>query len=212
MRTLLLSGAEPDYSLQKALDTFEKRDHLRIWRRDGSQWDDQTVWASAATRDIGTGFGARPFGFAHRIEVDVDQERDRVVHDLLYTGCVDSVQYVERGPLADFPDYRRGIQSDGRVAVVFLNACREPRLTFTEASPGPPPPLAVRCIRRVTLTARNHFLRDNIYWRSVEALRMGIGSLRAWSADHKKPRPPVAASAEIPVAAVLQTPAAPSLQ
>jgi hypothetical protein len=212
MRTLLLSGAEPDLSLQKALDTFEKRDHLRIWRRDGSQWDDQTVWASAATRDIGTGFGVRPFGFTHRIEVDVDQERSRVVNDLIYTGCVDSVQYVERGPLAGYPDYRRGIQSDGRVAVVFLNSCREPRLTLTEASPGQPPPLAVRCIRRATLTARNHFLRDNIFWRSAEALRFGIDSLRAWSADHKMPAPPMAAAVQPPVAAALQAPVSPSLQ
>ncbi len=212
MRTLLLSGAEPDFSLQKALDTFEKRDHLRIWRRDGSQWDDQTVWASAATRDIGTSFGVRPFGFTHRIEVEIDLERDRVVQDLLYTGCVDSVQYMERGPLAGFPDYRRGIQSDGRVAVVFLNSCREPRLTLTEASPGPPPPLVVRCIRRATLTARNHFLRDNIFWRSAEALRMGIDSLRAWSADRKKPAPPADAAVRTPVAASLLAPAAPPLQ
>jgi hypothetical protein len=204
MRTLLLSGAEPDFSLQKALDTFEKRDHLRIWRRGGSQWEDQTVWASAATRDIGTGFGLRPFGFTHRIEVDVDQERDRVLRDLAYTGCVDSVQYVGRGPLTELPDYRRGIRSDGRVAVVFLNSCNDPRLSLTETDMGPPPPLVVRCIRRATLTARNHFLRDNIFWRSADALRIGIDSLRAWSSDRRMPPRPPAAEPEAPAVTSLQ--------
>jgi hypothetical protein len=200
MRTLLLSGAEPDFSLQKALDTFEKRDHLRIWRRSGSEWEGQTVWASAATRDIGTGFGLRPFGFTHRIEVNVDEERDRVVRDLDYTGCVDSVQYVDRAPLAELPDYRRGIRSDGRVAVVFLNSCNDPRLSLTEAG-GPPPPLVVRCIRRATLTARNHFLRDNIFWRSADALRIGITSLRAWSSDRKIPQRTTAEAPPAPVTA-----------
>ena len=204
MRTLLLSGAEPDFSLQKTLDTFEKRDHLRIWRREGSQWEDQTVWASAATRDIATGFGLRPFGFTHRIDVNVDQERDRVVRDLVYTGCVDSVQYVDRGRLAELPDYRRGIQSDGRVAVVFLNSCSDPRLSLTEDNAGPPPPLVVRCIRRATLTARNHFLRDNIFWRSADALRIGIDSLRAWSADRRMPPRPAGDSAEDPITTSLQ--------
>ena len=47
------------------------------------------------------------------------------VHDLRFTGCVDEVQYVERtGGLGS--GARKGIQSDGRVAVVFLNACRIP--------------------------------------------------------------------------------------
>jgi LssY C-terminus len=186
MRTLLLNGDAADLSLQKTLDTFEKRDHLRIWNRSPEQWEGRPVWASAATRDIGTGFTLRPFGFAHRIQNDVDEERDRVVHGLAYTGCVDSIRYVPRESwLASGGDYRKGIESDGRVAVLALNSCREPRLAITEPAPGPPPPLAVRCVRRVTLTARNHFLRDNIVWRSADAARIGIVALRQWWAERK---------------------------
>jgi hypothetical protein len=95
MRTLLLDGAEPDLKLQKSLDTFAKRDHLRIWARD-RELDGQQVWASAATRDTAAVFSIRPFGFTHQIQDDVDQERDQVVSDLSFTGCVDSVAYVSR--------------------------------------------------------------------------------------------------------------------
>jgi hypothetical protein len=193
MRTLLLDGAEPEFSLQKALDTFEKRDHLRIWRRGDSQWGGRTVWASAATRDVSTGFSLRPFGFAHRIQNDVDRERDKVVHDLRFTGCVDAVEYVPR-PGGLGPGARRGIQSDGRVAVVFLNSCEEPRLDLAEHRSGPRPPLVVRTIRRVTLTARNHFLRDNIFYRSADAARIGYGMFRTWIDDRRQASAPPRAS------------------
>lgn len=186
MRTLYLDGKAADFSLQKALDTFEKRDHLRIWRRPDAEWDGAPVWASAATRDVATGFSMRPFGFAHRIENNVDQERDKVVHDLRFTGCVDRVEYVARPDgLGPRHEARRGIQSDGRVAVVFLNACTDPRLELTDRRAGPQPPLMVRGVRRVTLTARNHFLRDNIFWRSADAARIGFGMLRTWWRERK---------------------------
>jgi hypothetical protein len=186
MRTLLLDGAEADLSLQKALDTLEKRDHLRIWSRPDVEWGGRAVWASAATRDVAASFSTRPFGFAHRIESDVAVERDRVVRDLRFTGCVDRVDYVERPPESGpRSGARRGIRSDGRVAVVFLNACEEPRLAVAEQRSGPPPPLVVRCVRRATLTARNHFLRDNIVWRSADAARITFGVVRRWVRDRR---------------------------
>ncbi|HLH20725.1 MAG TPA: LssY C-terminal domain-containing protein [Bryobacteraceae bacterium] len=202
MRTLLLEGSEADFGFQKALDTFEKRDHLRVWRRPQQDFDGRPVWASAATRDVAATFSMRPFGFAHRIENDVDLERDKVVHDLKFTGCVDAVQYAARPAAALYgPDARQGLESDGRVAVVFLNSCREPRLAIADRRSGPAPPLAVRCVRRVTLTARNHFLRDNIVWRSAEAGRIGFDLLRAWLADRKAEKKSRALYAQISAAA-----------
>jgi hypothetical protein len=179
MRTLLLDGREPDFRLQKSLDTFEKRDHLRIWKRD-LELDGQTVWASAATRDLGMTFGMHPFGFTHEIQNVVDLERDKVVHDLVFAGCVDSVAYVQR------PDsvretgqgYRKGVSTDARVAVVALNACTQPREDFGTAEPWPRPAKVVRLIRRVTLTARNHFIRDNLLYRTADAIRLSYLTLR----------------------------------
>jgi len=189
MRTLLLDGAEPDRRLQKSLNTFEKRHHLRIWRRPG-EWRGQAVWASAATEDVGATFSLRPFGFTHEIENDVDQERDKVVSDLVYTGCVDSVSYLRRplGLRAAGMEYRKGVYTDSRVALIVLNNCRQPRLDVASGAREPAPSLLVRCLRRVTLTARNHFLRDNIVWRSADDLRLGIRALCDWRAQRKDER------------------------
>jgi hypothetical protein len=119
----------------------------------------------------------------------VDPERDKVVRDLRFTGCVDSVEYVARPDgLGAGREARKGIVSDGRVAVVFLNACGAPRLESMERRTGPPPPLAVRCVRRVTLTARNHFLRDNMVWRSLEGARIALGLARTWRAERRAER------------------------
>jgi hypothetical protein len=189
MRTLLLDGEEPEKQLQRSLNTFEKRHHLRVWSRPG-EWRGQKVWASAATRDVGTTFSVRPLGFTHIIENDVDQERDKVVSDLVYTGCVDSVTYLRRPTgLRDFgQEYRKGVYTDSRVAVIVLNACRQPRLDVAPGMANPEPSLLVRCLRRVTLTARNHLLRDNIVWRSGDALWLGIRTLREWRLQWKDER------------------------
>jgi len=178
MRTLLLDGREPDFRLQRSLDTFEKRDHLRIWKRDG-ELSGRPVWASAATRDLGTTFGMHPFGFSHQVQAEVDLERDKVVHDLMFSGCVNSVAYVQRTGVRETGEaYRKGVSTDARVAVVTLNDCTEPREDFASAPPLPKPGRAVRVIRRVTLTARNHFLRDNLVYRTADALRLGYLAIR----------------------------------
>lgn len=186
MRNLLLDGKEPDIRLQKSLDTFEKRDHLRIWHRDGS-YDGRQVWASAATRDIAATFGMKPFGFTHQIEDAVDLERDQVVSDLLYTGCVDSVAYISRPETVRTSGqaFRRGVFTDSRVAVVSLNGCEKPAVNPSDDELLAKPGKLVRAVRRVTLTARNHFLRDNIVWRAAEATQMTVNVIRGWRHEWK---------------------------
>jgi hypothetical protein len=216
MRTLLLDGAEPDFSFQKALNTFSKRHHLRIWNRPGT-WEGRAVWASAATQDIGAIFSLRPFGVTHEIENDVDFERDKVVSDLVYTGCVDSLAYVPREtPLrASGRGYRRGINTDSRVAVVVLNGCEAPRWSAGElrASVLPRNPgAATRCLRRFVLSARNHFLRDNLYWRSAEAARLGVRAIRHWSEQRDDERRAQSRTAEAASATATAWPVAPELE
>jgi hypothetical protein len=179
MRTLLLDGAEPDMNRQKTLNTFTKRHHLRMWKRP-EQWHGRPVWASAATRDIGITFSLRQFEFTHRIQSDVDIERDKVVSDLVFTGCVDSVTYVRRTDLAPAlgREGRRGVTTDARVAVVELNSCQAPREGPGMATENPEPPLAVRLIRRVTLTLRSHLIRDNMFWKYGEGAWMTFRAVR----------------------------------
>lgn len=189
MRTLLLDGVEPDIQLQKSLDTFEKRDHLRIWARD-TEYDGRRVWASSATRDLAAVFSMRPFGFTHKIQDDVDLERDQVVSDLSFTGCVDTVAYVARPETVRHSGepFRRGVITDSRVAVVSLNSCREPEHNLAVGGEFTQPGKAVRLIRRILLTARNHYLRDNIFWRSGDAIRLTFHSVRDWERERKNER------------------------
>jgi hypothetical protein len=186
MRMLLLDGVEPNMQLQQSLDTFAKRDHLRIWAR-SEQIDGRQVWASSATRDLAAVFAMHPFGFTHQIQDDVDLERDQVVSDLAFTGCVDSVSYVARPETVRTSGqvYRKGVITDSRVAVVTLNSCEEPREDLSDIGEMPQPRKLVRWIRRVTLTARNHYLRDNWAWRAGEALRFTFHTVRSWQQERK---------------------------
>ncbi len=195
MRTLLLDGAEPDISRQKALNTFCKRDHLRMWKRPDT-FRGQTVWAAAATKDVAVAFSLRSFGFTHEIQNDVDLERDKVVSDLVFTGCVDSVSYVRRSGTAGFAflDGRKSVTTDARVAVISLNSCETARLSSAHAAEFPPVPLAVRCVRRVTLTARSHILRDHMLWKRGEAAWMGYRIARYWVQERLSQRRALAAA------------------
>ena len=186
MRMLLLDGVQPDMQLQQSLDTFAKRDHLRIWAR-SELLDGREVWASSATRDLAAVFAIHPFGFTHQIQDDVDLERDQVVGDLAFTGCVDSVAYVARPETVRTSGevYRKGVITDSRVAVVTLNSCEEPREDLSDIGEMPQPRKLVRWIRRVTLTARNHYLRDNWAWRAGEAIRFTYHTVRSWQQERK---------------------------
>ncbi len=189
MRALLLEGAEPDLQLQKSLDTFEKRDHLRVWDR-GREFDGRKVWASAATRDLAAVFSVRPFGFTHQIQDDVDLERDQVVSDLAFTGCVDSVAYVARPETVrtSGEPYRKGVFTDSRVAVVTLNSCQTPREDLSNTGDIPQPAVLVRWLRRLTLTARNHYMRDNIAWRTGDGIRLAFRTVQGWNQERKNER------------------------
>jgi len=201
MRTLLLDDRQPDMYRQKALNTFEKRHHIRLWKRP-EQWDGATVWAASATWDIATTFSFR-YGFTHRVQEDADLERDKVVGDLAFTGCVDKVVYVYRPehPGISEPKRKRALWTDGRVAVVALNSCTSPAQAPEPSVEYGKPPLSVRCVRRVTLTARNHFLRDNLVWRGGEGIYVAYRALRDWRQQRTASR----------IAAGEGTPAPPSM-
>ena len=119
---LLLDGKPPDLVLEKTTNTFARRHHLRIWRRPGS-FRGKPVWAVAATHDIGIDFSAVERTFIHRIDSQIDGERNKVVNDLMFTGHVDAFDLVERPAVP-----RRGrnatgddFETDGRIAVLLLH-------------------------------------------------------------------------------------------
>ena len=129
MATMVLDGHRSDIELEKSLNTFSKRHHLRIWQR-SQETDGESVWIAAATEDIDIKFSMQARHFIHVIDGNVDVERTKVVDDLIYTGCVSEAGLIERDSLP--ADLKNGtgtkLKTDGRVAVLRISECAEPRV------------------------------------------------------------------------------------
>jgi uncharacterized Zn finger protein len=187
MSTLLLGGEPPAYAYAKTLNTFSKRHHLRIWAS-SLHWDEQAVWTSSSTHDIGIGFSKKNKTFIHLIDTHIDNERAKVVNDLIFTGCVSSVQLVARPWIPK--DAKNGtgedLVTDGRIAVLQLNDCRPHADTALVA--GATLPVhgnrVDRVSRQTVLTLRNNILRDNIVVMSYSGIRTGVAELKKKETPH----------------------------
>ena len=182
MSPLLLNGAEPDMSWEKGLNDVSKRHHIRMWREAGV-WRGQEMWIGAATRDIDFAY-FRPGGrLTHKIEENVDREREKVAYDLAFTSCGNILDWTDR---EDFPRSTRNatrdpIVTDGSMVVIGLNDCPAPRV-FTETVDATPLPehggKLQRFARREILSARNEMLRTNPFWRTYEGSRWIVEYVR----------------------------------
>jgi hypothetical protein len=121
MSVLLLEERPADLNYQKQNNTFSKRHHLRIWRRP-VQWQGQDVWVASATHDIGIDFSAENRTFIHKVDSHIDDERMKVVWDLLSTGAVKSWTLVDRPNVPKEGMNATGDQllTDGKMAVLLL--------------------------------------------------------------------------------------------
>jgi hypothetical protein len=95
---LVLEGRKPDIVYEKVADTFVKRHHLRMWRWPSidARDDSATVWLVAATHDIGVMFSTQRRTFTHRVDSRIDDERDKVVSDLVAANAVAALSYAQR--------------------------------------------------------------------------------------------------------------------
>ena len=115
-------GRVEDLRYERASLSARARHHVRLWRADSSD----TLWAAAATEDVGLLVSARRGAVTHRIAADIDRERDLLVGDLLAGGCVALEGY------ATLPGARSAGTSvagqpfvtDARVAVLRVLPCR----------------------------------------------------------------------------------------
>jgi opacity protein-like surface antigen len=178
MSILLLDGNAPDYAYAKTLNTFSKRHHLRIWTSKET-WNGEPVWTSSSTHDIGIGFSKKDKTFIHLIDSNIDNERAKVVNDLIYTGCVSGVQLVKRPWLPS--DAKNGtgedLITDGRIAVLQLNDCQHP---IDEANGQSVATLRTRgnrfdrTTRQTVLTLKNNIMRDNVGVMAYSGIRYGL--------------------------------------
>jgi hypothetical protein len=156
-----LSGKAPDIRLQKSFDSYQKREHIRIWNEDELE---QNFWAGSVIRETSATWSFRTGRFIHHVEGDIDAEREKVVRDLTLTGCVANVYRVQRTELTEVDRNASGetLRSDGSLAVIELNDCEPPG---TAAVP-PSSVLAWRPRSKVKRFVRAQALSIHDLWRS----------------------------------------------
>jgi LssY C-terminus len=123
MSELMLFGRAQDYGLAHAepIAVVAQRHHLRLWKAP-FQVDGQDLWVGAATHDIGFERDARNNGFTHKIDPNVDDEREFVGRSLEETGRVAKLSYITPTQPSKEAKTATGatFHSDGRVLVIQL--------------------------------------------------------------------------------------------
>ncbi len=116
-----LNGRSPDHVFQKQTNTFDRRHHVRIWRVEET-YQGLPVWAASATHDIGIKFAREERTFTHRVEPEIDLERQKVVNDLRFAGSVAGYALESRPGVPTELTNATGdlMTTDGKVAVVVL--------------------------------------------------------------------------------------------
>jgi LssY C-terminus len=124
MSVLYLFGRPQDYGYAHAepVSVVASRNHLRLWKAP-FQVEGQTLWAGAATHDIGFERDQRNGGVTHKIDPEVDGEREYVAQSLNDTGLVARVDYMTAAnPVIKEAKTATGggFRSDGRTLILSL--------------------------------------------------------------------------------------------
>ncbi len=181
MSSLRINNAAPDMAWEKGFNDVSKRHHIRLWKM-AETWEGQELWAAAATRDVEIGFLRPGHVVTHRVEEQVDHERDKIAWDLAYASCADAMDWWDRPAVPHFTRNATGdrMLTDGELVVVKVNDCLHPRGV---ASGHDTLPMHggrfQRILRREILSTRSDLIRDNIYWRAYEGVRILVASIQS---------------------------------
>jgi LssY C-terminus len=96
MARLYVFGRAPDfsYALPDPKSIVARRHHVRIWKT-GESEDGIPLWVAAATHDVGIQLVKRRFRLLHRIDPNVDAERDFIAANLAMTQQLISQTYMK---------------------------------------------------------------------------------------------------------------------
>ena len=124
MSPLYLFGRPQDYGWAHAepISVVKTRNHLRIWKAP-FQVDGGTLWVGAATHDIGFERDQRNNGVTHKIDPDIDLERDYVEKTLVSTGLVTEIShFLPDKPMKEAKTATGGtFRSSGQVLILKLD-------------------------------------------------------------------------------------------
>lgn len=121
MSQLYLFGRPQDYGWAHAepISVVASRNHLRIWKAP-FQVNGQTLWVGAATHDVGFERDQRNNGITHKIDPDIDLERDYVEKTFESAGLVTDVTHFRpENPMKEAKTATGGsFHSNGQVLVM----------------------------------------------------------------------------------------------
>jgi LssY C-terminus len=124
MSQLYLFTRPQDYGWAHAepISVVRSRNHLRIWKAP-FQLNGQTLWVGAATHDIGFERDQRNNGVTHKIDPDIDLERDYVEKTLASTGLVAEItHFLPDKPMKEAKTATGGsFHSNGQVLILKLD-------------------------------------------------------------------------------------------
>src|SRR5215470_5348638 len=123
MSQLYLFGRPQDYGWAHAepISVVKTRNHLRIWKAPFTV-NGETLWVGAATHDIGFERDQRNNGVTHKIDPDIDLERDYVEKTLASTGLVAEIShFMPENPMKEAQTATGGsFHSSGQVLILKL--------------------------------------------------------------------------------------------
>jgi hypothetical protein len=123
MSTLYLFNRKQDfgYELAEPIAMVASRHHFRIWKAPFT-WNGREVWAGAGTHDIGFAKDRRNNSVTHKIDPDVDGERENIGSSLQKASVAKSMTYyLPPNALQDAKNATGdSYHSDGRLLVIFL--------------------------------------------------------------------------------------------
>lgn len=124
MSQLYLFGRPQDYGWAHAepIKVVASRNHLRVWKAPFTV-NGQELWVGAATHDIGFERDQRNNGVTHKIDPDIDLERDYVEKTLSNTGLVAEVtHFTPPNPMKEAKTATGGsFHSNGQVLILQLS-------------------------------------------------------------------------------------------
>ena len=137
MNKLYVFGRAQDYSYALPDPRFivAQRHHLRIWKTDRVV-NGAPLWVAAATHDVSIQFVKRKFRLFHRIDPDVDAEREFIAGNLAETQQLAREEYVNRADPVFNAQTETGqaYYSDSRLLLLELNRVVIPRAAGTEVA------------------------------------------------------------------------------
>lgn len=124
MSTQFMEGRKPDLMLEKVFQSYEKRNHVRIWDLENT-WQGTPLWASAAVRETGATLSIRHGRFIHHVSEDLNEEQTTILRDLAAADCVGSVGRLTRPDMDHVLRNATGefFRTSGSVEVIHVKPC-----------------------------------------------------------------------------------------